>query len=671
LGRFAIPSSFLTNSMEGKAHLLILVSKERRVGTMEVSSALTDVPLSYKELSYVRIDTGQHGIGVGETEMRTHRNYSEETSYSTLQQIPSLLSRGTKRRSRWQSRTCSSQHTDRQQHSNQGFLLLITGLISILLQVCSGFALVPVQRHHNVYTNRYSSRQTLSSPIAASSSSRDSRHSRLYAIETDPFSRVRRKSGEEDQSLLPTYYDDEENKLARRLFPEAARAVEASSSRAEHPEEIHGAPLAQDEVNNDAQDDDDDQDDDSEKEIIMDDEDDDDDDVDMAAQRRSTLKRAALLGRKSGAGYRSNARASAKGKSTSVGERKVGSATKARQGAGATSRVMDTVRKTALGTAAAAEKKRGSDKEKPTTTNSVKGITTKSQIHSTIEDILKMRRPSVHKPPTGEEDRFAAAVSLIGRGMGFFGDTKNDALIAKRNESQFSKAKLNPWTIDTNNISVRAAISSDDVDIACLRLSVFSDISPDVQNQFVTRSCQAIMNRRMRGAKCVVATVPLTASGSRSSNHLLGSAECSFHEFFSTKLGRRRPQHSILYVTEFAVNPAARRRGIGLRLLNSLHEQAGEAETLYLHVDVTNREAISLYEKAGYRRVESDDPMFMDFTASLNLHPGATKGRVHHLYYKDLVEKPTWLRDDYHNDEHSSATIQKDSVMGNLGFVVP
>jgi ribosomal protein S18 acetylase RimI-like enzyme len=655
----------------------MLISKERRVGTMEVSLDLTDVPLSYKELSSMRENVSQHRLGVEETELQTHRNDRVET-YSTLQQIPSVMSRRTKRRSRWQSRTCSSNHADRPQHANQVFLLML-GLISMLLQICSGFALVPFQhQHHNVYTNRYSSRQTLST----SSSARASRHSILYAIETDPFSRVRRKSAEEDPSQLPTYYDDEENKLARRLFPEAARAVEASASAressAEHPEDSQGAPLAQEEIYDDAQNDydqdDDDQDEDSEKEIIMDDEDDDDEDVDMAAQRRANLKRAALLGRKSGAGYRSksNARASTKGKSTSVGERKVGSATKARQGAGATTRIMDTVRKTALGTAAASEKKRGSNKDKPTRTNSVEGITTKSQIHSTIEDILNMRRPSVQKPPTGEEDRFAAAVSLIGRGMGFFGDrSKNDALIAKRNESQFSKPKLNPWTIDTNNISVRAAIPSDDVDIACLRLSVFSDISPDVQNQFVTRSCQAIMNRRMRGAKCVVATVPLTASGSRSSNHLLGSAECSFHEFFSTKLGRRRPQHSILYVTEFAVNPAARRRGIGLRLLNSLHEQAGETETLYLHVDVTNTGAIYLYEKAGYRRVESDDPMFMDFTESLNLHPGATKGRVHHLYYKDLVEKPTWLRDDYHNDEHSSATIQKDSVMGNLGFVVP
>jgi ribosomal protein S18 acetylase RimI-like enzyme len=617
---------------------------------MEVSSAVTDASLSSKEVPSMRDYGSQQRLVLRETEIRTLPN-DDEGTHSTFQQIPSLMSIGTKRRSR------RHQHTSGPS-SNQGFPLML-GLISILLHVCSGFALAPFQHQHNVYTSRYSIRQTSYS-----------RYSRLYAIETDPSSRVRRISGKEDSSPFKMYYDDEENKLARRLFPEAVEAKEALSSSPEHPEESQGAPLAQEKGNDNSQNDDDDYEDVAEKEIITDD-DDDDEDIDMAAQRRATLKRAALLGRRSGADYRSTARSSAKGKSTSVGERKVGSATKARQGVGATSRIMDTVRKTALGTAAAAEKKRGSDKEKRTTTNSVKGIITKLQIHSTIEDILKMRRPSMHKPPTRDDDRFAAAVSLIGRGMGFFGDTKNDALVAKRDESPFGKAKLNPWSIDTTNISVRAATPSDDVDIACLRLAVFSDVSPDVQDQFVTRSCQAIMNRRMRGAKCVVATAPLTASGGRLSNHLLGSAECSFHEFFSTKLGRSRRQHSILYVTEFAVNPAARRRGIGLRLLNALHEQARDAETLYLHVDVTNREAISLYEKAGYRQVESDDPMFLDFTASLNLHPGATKGRVHHLFYKDLVEEPAWLADDNHKEDHSSATVQKDSVMGNLGFVVP
>jgi ribosomal protein S18 acetylase RimI-like enzyme len=605
---------------------------------MEVSLAVTDVPLSYKEPSCFMDDSTEHRIGVAETEKRTHPNENEGTA-STFQQILS----GTKRRTRWQSRTCCSDPTNRQQYTsrNQRFLLRF-GLLSILLHLCSGFALVSVphqqQHHHNVYTTRYSSH---------------SRHSRLYAIETEPSSRVGRNNGElAPLPPLQTYYDDEEeNKQARRIFPE----------------EIQGTAIAQEEEDiDDSQDDDDN---DSEKEIIMDDEDDDDDDVEMAAKRLATLKRAALLGRKSGAGYRSTARVSASGKSTSVGDRKVGSATKARQGLGATSRIMDTVRKTALGvSAAAAEKKRNSSKEEPT--NSIKGVTTRSQIHSTIEGILKMRRASVHKPPTREEDLFAA-ISSIGRGMGIFGETKNDALAARRDESQAGKAMIDPSMIDINDITVRPANSSDDVAIACLRLSVFSDISPDLQNQFVSRSCHAIANRRLRGAKCVVATIPGEASGTRTS-HLLGSAECSFHEFFSTKLGQRRPQHSILYVTEFAVNPVARRKGIGFRLIDSLQTlaRAREAETLYLHVDVTNKEAISLYEKAGYRQVVSDDPMYMDFTASLNLHPGATKGRVHHLYYKDLIEEPTWLPDGNHN-EHSTATTKNESMVGNLGFVVP
>ena len=59
-------------------------------------------------------------------------------------------------------------------------------------------------------------------------------------------------------------------------------------------------------------------------------------------------------------------------------------------------------------------------------------------------------------------------------------------------------------------------------------------------------------------------------------------------------------------------------------------------ESLYLHVDVTNSEAIGLYEKAGYSRVNQSIPMYHDFTRSLNLQDGATKGRKHLLLCKHV-----------------------------------
>ena len=67
-------------------------------------------------------------------------------------------------------------------------------------------------------------------------------------------------------------------------------------------------------------------------------------------------------------------------------------------------------------------------------------------------------------------------------------------------------------------------------------------------------------------------------------------------------------------------------------------------ETLYLHVDVLNFGALELYRKAGYRKVNHEDPMFAEFTTSLNLHDGATKGRRHYLLHKDLALNPTWLQ---------------------------
>jgi RimJ/RimL family protein N-acetyltransferase len=65
-------------------------------------------------------------------------------------------------------------------------------------------------------------------------------------------------------------------------------------------------------------------------------------------------------------------------------------------------------------------------------------------------------------------------------------------------------------------------------------------------------------------------------------------------------------------------------------------------ETLYLHVDVENRGALGLYERAGYSRVPAQDTLHYEFTKSLNLHDGATKGRNHYLLHKNLSE-PIWL----------------------------
>ncbi len=78
-----------------------------------------------------------------------------------------------------------------------------------------------------------------------------------------------------------------------------------------------------------------------------------------------------------------------------------------------------------------------------------------------------------------------------------------------------------------------------------------------------------------------------------------------------------------------------------------------QVESLYLHVDVTNHAALALYNRAGYKQVSSKDNMFEEFTTSLDLHDGATKGRKHFLLCKHLSDNPTWLPSQHY---HCAAT---------------
>ena len=97
-------------------------------------------------------------------------------------------------------------------------------------------------------------------------------------------------------------------------------------------------------------------------------------------------------------------------------------------------------------------------------------------------------------------------------------------------------------------------------------------------------------------------------------------------------------------------------------------------ETLYLHVDVENTVALSMYEKMGYQIMDSTDPMYLEFTTKLNLHDGATKGRKHYLMYKNLVSCPVWLPDAVEEQQQQTSLQSADyprPSMGTLGFKVP
>jgi ribosomal protein S18 acetylase RimI-like enzyme len=93
---------------------------------------------------------------------------------------------------------------------------------------------------------------------------------------------------------------------------------------------------------------------------------------------------------------------------------------------------------------------------------------------------------------------------------------------------------------------------------------------------------------------------------------IIGSVECSHQEFRGTMLGSMRPKGSLMYVTEVAVRPGARRCGAGAMLMRGADEVAAlrNVESIYLHVDVTNRAACALYEKCGYYYLDKREPIY-------------------------------------------------------------
>ena len=133
---------------------------------------------------------------------------------------------------------------------------------------------------------------------------------------------------------------------------------------------------------------------------------------------------------------------------------------------------------------------------------------------------------------------------------------------------QPKKVERSNSIMSKESLIVRVATHFYDMDIASLRLSVFSDFSPAMRQQFSSRARQVLSNRRRRGAMCLVATIPAKSRRKDGRTDIvLGSIECSVHEFYGTLLGRRRKENSVLYITEVAVNPLYRRCGIGTKLL--------------------------------------------------------------------------------------------------------
>ncbi|KAL3911707.1 MAG: hypothetical protein SGILL_007176 [Bacillariaceae sp.] len=281
-----------------------------------------------------------------------------------------------------------------------------------------------------------------------------------------------------------------------------------------------------------------------------------------------------------------------------------------------------------------------------TTTSDSSSSTRRAMIDSAVEDIMM-----------AQQNNAAASIGVLGESVPQPATVVIPRVLPRpKPGTVLIKSKRTFSGYATNSakglVDVRVATPGDDLDIANLRLSVFSDFTPQTRKLFCDRSCHLLATRRQHGATCLVAQEPKRslllspASSSMRRDPIVGTAEISFHEFAGTRLGRARKENSILYVTEVAVNSKFRRKGIAQLMMDAVDKVADirKVETIFLHVDVENRAALQLYANAGFRKLPSNNPVFYEFTRKLNLHDGATKGRIHYLMCKDL-KKPMWLED--------------------------
>ena len=346
--------------------------------------------------------------------------------------------------------------------------------------------------------------------------------------------------------------------------------------------------------------------------------------------------------------WRSDAHQTVRG--TSIGERRAGGASKSRAGLPKTSQLLTAVRRAA----------NAATKSIDGASNTTK--VSRIAIGNAIESLLERRSAGVdYTKPVIPQMGILGLVDEAAMAMShpLLQNPEPGTLLIK---PVIEESK----PICKESLIVRVATMLDDTDIASLRLSVFSDFSPEMRKQFCSRSRQVLSNRRLRGATCLVATTPAQKRKDGRTDIVLGSIECSVHELYGTLLGRRRTENSVLYITEVAVNPLYRRCGIGSQLLKVRYRSSCQrvrlpisltlplkgvdelaikhrnVESLYLHVDVKNEVALSLYQKSGYSRVDQADEMYREFTRTLNLHDGATRGRTHYLLVKHL-RTATWL----------------------------
>lgn len=256
----------------------------------------------------------------------------------------------------------------------------------------------------------------------------------------------------------------------------------------------------------------------------------------------------------------------------------------------------------------------------------------------TSRSLASTRRLLVTKAVTVSDPKLSVSVSQS------ISTQINEAAYISPRDRNLEHIRVCDKSNSSQFLDIKTAVWDDFFPIVDLRLCVFLSDRENHASNFRVKVCKKMLERRDRGAVCIVArsqTEEDRGSGflsppgvfgndenrrDNSRGILVGSLECSYHEFDTCKgkaLGSTNDAGRRLYITEVAVDCRARRRGVGRALLEQAIEQArlNGHKTLYLHVDVANDAALRLYHRAGFRALE-ETKTTRQFTADLGLTSG-------------------------------------------------
>eukprot|EP00607_Mallomonas_marina_P006486 CAMPEP_0182430664 /NCGR_PEP_ID=MMETSP1167-20130531/42409_1 /TAXON_ID=2988 /ORGANISM="Mallomonas Sp, Strain CCMP3275" /LENGTH=261 /DNA_ID=CAMNT_0024616019 /DNA_START=55 /DNA_END=840 /DNA_ORIENTATION=+ len=160
-------------------------------------------------------------------------------------------------------------------------------------------------------------------------------------------------------------------------------------------------------------------------------------------------------------------------------------------------------------------------------------------------------------------------------------------------------------------VTIREALLHELIYVVALRVDVFY---PELRlvTSFHRRILEKLRQRAEQGAVCLIAVmdeqvVPrlkMHMSSMSSKLSVIGTVEVSPTDFRNTSMEAIGHQRK-LYAMDLAVSSEVRRMGIATHLLDAAETYAlkNEYQEIYLHVEVDNEPARTLYQKNGYIEV--------------------------------------------------------------------